>query len=78
MFSGTGISVLASEEFLDAQREGKALEDFVSEMIVSSPKMICCKSCERIVILQYQNGEARIRSYLPEREEPSPKDSLGR
>jgi hypothetical protein len=28
--------------------------------------MLHCKSCERIVVLQFQNGDARIRSYVPE------------
>jgi hypothetical protein len=66
LFCGTGISVLASEEFLDAPRDGKTLEDFVTEMIVSSRKMLHCKSCERIFVLQFLNGEAHIRSYAPE------------
>lgn len=66
LFCATGISVLVSEEFLDAPRDGKELEDFVTEMIVGSPKMLHCKSCERIVVLQFQNGEAQIRSYVPE------------
>ncbi len=70
MFCGTGISVLASEEFLDAPREGKNLEDFLTEMIVGSPKMLNCKTCGRIVVLRYKNGEAQIRSYIPESEEP--------
>lgn len=74
MFCGTGISVLASEEFLDAPREGKKLEDFVSEMILSSPKMLICKSCERIVVLRFQNGEAQVRSYVPEDKVPSPRE----
>lgn len=51
---------------MDAPRDGKELEDFVTEMIVGSPKMLHCKSCERIVVLQFQNGEAQIRSYVPE------------
>ena len=68
MFCGTGISVVASEEFLDAPREGKDLEDFVSEMITVSPKLLNCKACGRIVVLKFENGDAQVRSYAPESE----------
>lgn len=73
MFCGTGISVLASEEFLDSPREGMKLDDFVSELIADSPKMLSCKSCERVVVLRFHNGEAQIRSYVPEDKEPNPR-----
>lgn len=66
MFCGTGISVLASEEFLDASHEEKTRDEFIAAMISDSPKLLHCKSCGRIVILKFLNGEAQVKSYVPE------------
>ena len=68
MFSGTGISVLATEEFLDAPRTDNNLDGFVTELIAGAPKLLTCKSCGRIVVLTYRGGIAQARSYVPEPE----------
>lgn len=72
MFSGTGISVLASEEFLDAPHEEKTRDEFIAAMISDSPKLLHCKSCGRIVVLKFLNGEAEVKSYVPEEDGAKP------
>jgi hypothetical protein len=65
LFCGTGMSIIATEEFLDRDRSGMSADDLVSEMIVSSDKLLRCKSCNRVVILREKNGEIDAQFFTP-------------
>ena len=51
LFCGTGMSLIAGEEFLDEMRPKKSAEDLVSEMIKTLPFLLECDNCKRLIVL---------------------------
>lgn len=66
LFCGTGISLIATEEFLDVERENKSAEDLVNELVLGSSMLLKCKSCGRLVILRESPETDVVEYYIPE------------
>jgi hypothetical protein len=60
LFCGTGISLIASEEFLDEMRPKQTAEELVSEMIKDLPSLLECSNCKRLIVLDEQNNSIKF------------------
>ena len=67
LFCGTGISLLATEEFLDKYRKEQSAEGFISELILRSSMLLKCKSCGRLVVLKEGKDTNSVEFYVPEK-----------
>lgn len=64
MFCGTGISLIVEEDYLDEERRDKSAEDLITEMLVTRNRLLECKNCNRVIILDDRNGVTKF--YAPE------------
>jgi hypothetical protein len=66
LFCGTGISMIATEEFLDAERPNISTGDFISELISNSAMLLRCPNCGRLIVLRETEGVSEVKFYTPE------------
>jgi hypothetical protein len=66
LFCGTGVSIIATEEFLDADRPDLSARDFISELISSSAMLLKCPSCGRLIVLRETGDATDAEFYAPE------------
>jgi hypothetical protein len=66
MFCGTGISAIATEDFLDNYNGGKSAEDVISDLIVKGDRMVRCCACNRLIFLKKTPAGEIIRFFRPD------------
>lgn len=66
LFCGTGMSVIATEEFLDLPREGMSADEFVDKLLSDASKLLRCYACGRIVILRETKGQIAATFFMPD------------
>ena len=66
LFCGTGISLVATEDFLDIERPSTSASDLVSELIKSSEMLLKCQHCGRLIVLRESRDAIDAKFYLPE------------
>jgi hypothetical protein len=69
LFCGTGISLIVTEEFLDADRPEGSSSDLVSEIIMSSERLLKCKNCGRLIVLKEDKDSCEVMFFRPEQPE---------
>jgi len=65
LFAGTGMSLIATEAFLDTERVGASADDLVSELVREGERLLRCRPCGRIVLLQ-EGPIDQVRFYTPD------------
>jgi len=68
LFCSTGISLVVTEEFLDVERPEESAQDLVSEIILTSERMLKCSNCGRIILLKESKDEFELRFFSPDSE----------
>ena len=58
--------MVVTEEFLDDERAHQSIDDFISNLIVSSSMLLKCKACGRLVILKERPENDLVEFYMPE------------
>lgn len=66
MFSGTDISAVVTEEFLETDRAGATADDLADRLILESERLLRCKPCGRIVLMKRSRGADTIRFFKPD------------
>jgi hypothetical protein len=66
LFCGTGMSLVATEEFLDRTRTNASADDLVSELVHEAVRLLACKNCGRIVLLTESKENHDIRFFKPD------------
>lgn len=66
LFAGTGMSLVATEAFLDIARPGASAEDLVSELVETAATLLECRHCGRLIVLRKHADGDDIRFYRPE------------
>jgi len=66
LFCGTGISLLVSEEFLDIDRSNATYDSLVTEIVVTSRKLLECQVCGRIIIVREGKDVYQIDFFKPD------------
>jgi len=69
LFCGTGISLLATEEFLDEAHESKSVDDFISDLVRQSDLLLTCGNCGRKIVVRETRDVFEVRFFKPEQEE---------
>jgi hypothetical protein len=64
LFCGTGISLIVTEDFLDADRADMSSEDFISELISASEMQLKCSNCGRMIFVRETKEEIDVRFYV--------------
>ncbi|CAJ0683184.1 hypothetical protein R11007_00020 [Ralstonia holmesii] len=66
LFCGTGISLLATEEFLDERHDGQSADDFISDLIRRSDLLLTCGNCGRKILVKETKDLFEVRFFMPE------------
>ena len=59
MFCGTDVSLVVEEDYLDEERPDLSAEEFISGMVVTRKRLLECKNCNRIIILDEKNDTTK-------------------
>ncbi len=68
LFCGTGISLLATEEFLDENHLGKSAGDLISDLVRRSELLLTCWNCGRKIFVKETKDVFEIRFFKPEQD----------
>jgi len=60
------MSLIATEAYLDIDREGMSAESLITDLIGTAPKLLHCKSCGRLVVLRESAGKIDAKFYSPD------------
>jgi hypothetical protein len=60
LFAGTGVSIVATEEFLALDRPKASADDLVSELVRTGERLLRCRTCGRIVLLNETTEDIRF------------------
>lgn len=66
LFCGTGVFLIATEDFLDIERPDKSAEQLVSELILNGPMLLRCGNCGRIIILKESKDSYEVEFFKPD------------
>lgn len=66
LFCGTGISLLATEEFLDEERPPATADDLITELVLSAEMLLTCRNCGRILLLKESKDIYELRFFKPD------------
>jgi hypothetical protein len=69
LFCGTGISLLATEEFLDLNHEGRSADDLISDLVRRSDLLLTCGNCGRKILVRETKDVFEVRFFKPEQDE---------
>lgn len=69
LFCGTGISLLATEEFLDSNYEGRSADDLIDDLVRRSDLLLTCGNCGRKIVVRERKDVFEVRFFKPEQEE---------
>jgi hypothetical protein len=68
LFCGTGISLLATEEFLDDDHVAKSAGDLISDLIRRSELLLTCWNCGRKILVRETKDVFEVRFFKPEQD----------
>jgi len=68
LFCGTGISLLATEEFLDDDHVAKSAGDLISDLIRRSELLLTCWNCGRKILVREIKDVFEVRFFKPEQD----------
>ncbi|ATI28359.1 hypothetical protein CR47_0206885 [Ralstonia solanacearum] len=69
LFCGTGISVLATEAFLDEHRDKTSADDLISDLVRRSDLLLTCGNCGRKILVKETRDVFGVRFFKPEQDE---------
>ena len=66
LFCGTGIALIATEDFLDLERPRGSVDDLISDLISSSDLLLECKNCGRLIVVRENSEVFDVHFYSPD------------
>ena len=69
LFCDTGISLVATEKFLDQEHAEKSADDLISELIRQSDLLLSCSNCGRKILVREKKDVYEVRFFKPEQDE---------